>query len=113
MLEQRTELTIAKEFSFTPGPRLRAEGEFSGQAFLEELLRPRFENAMKSGAKLVVNLDGVAGYPSSFLEQAFGGLAREFGSETVLSHLELVCTDEPYITDQITKYIRRATTTTR
>ena len=108
MIGQRTELNIAKEFSTTPGPRLRSEGESSGQAFLEELLRPRFVSVVESGAKLVVNLDGVAGYPSSFLEQAFGGLAREFGREKVMNHLEIVCTDEPYITEQIDKYIRRA-----
>lgn len=108
MIGERLELSVAKDFSVTPGPRLRSEGEYSGQAFLEDLLRPKFVSASESGTKLLVDLDGVAGYPSSFLEQAFGGLAREFGTERVLRHLELVCTDEPYITDQVTKYIHRA-----
>ena len=36
------ELHIARDFSFTPGPRLREEGTYSGQEFREEILKPRF-----------------------------------------------------------------------
>lgn len=108
MIEQRMEINIAKEFSRTPGPRKRTEGESSGQQFLEEFLRPRFVAAREAGVKLSVNLNGAAGYPSSFLEEAFGGLAREFGSATVEQTLRIVCDDEPYLREQIEKYIREA-----
>lgn len=108
MIEQRTELTIANEFTPTPGPRKLTEGEFSGEQFLRDLLRPRFEAAVSAGSVLVVNLDGAAGYPTSFLEEAFGGLAREFGSAKVEKNLEIICNDEPYLADQIRKYIREA-----
>jgi len=108
MIEQRTELSIASEFTRTPGPRKRSEGDHSGEQFLEELLRPRFASTLETGGKLHVNLDGAAGYPTSFLEEAFGGLAREYGSSLVEQVLEFTCNDEPYLEAQIRKYIREA-----
>jgi hypothetical protein len=108
MIAERFELNIAKDFTPVPGPRHRSEGDYSGEKFLDELLRPRFVDAQKSNAVLHVNLDGAVGYPTSFLEQAFGGLAREFGPEEVERHLEITCTDEPYLEEQIRNYIRNA-----
>lgn len=106
MIQEQTELNIAKDFTPTPGPRKKTEGDFSGELFLEQLLRPRFQSAQASGNKLTINLDGAAGYPSSFLEAAFGGLAREFGPEQVDKTLVFICNDEPYLDEQIRKYIR-------
>jgi hypothetical protein len=99
MTVSREDLNVASEFSVTPGPRKRTEADFSGQQFLEDLLRPRFLSAHSSGSILHVNLDGAAGYPTSFLEEAFGGLAREFGAKVVLAGLEISSFDEPYLVD--------------
>ncbi|HEX5516361.1 MAG TPA: STAS-like domain-containing protein [Pseudolabrys sp.] len=68
-------LSIAKDFSRFPSGRFRSDGPHSGEAFRENHLAPK----LKTGAQLVVNLDGVAGLPSSFLEEAFGGLVRHHG----------------------------------
>ncbi len=108
MIGERLDLNIATEFTDTPGPRKCSEGEDSGQEFLEDLLRPRFLSARDANAILHINLDGAVGYPTSFLEEAFGGLAREFGSATVQRILEITCNDEPYLREQIAKYIREA-----
>ena len=108
MIAQRIELNIASDFATMPGPRKRHEGEHSGEEFLQDMLRPRFLEALAANSLLVVNLDGAIGYPTSFLEEAFGGLAREFGSTKVAENLELVCIDEPYLVEQINRYIRDA-----
>jgi hypothetical protein len=108
MTALREDLNVASEFTTTPGPRKRSEADFSGQQILEDLLRPRFLAARKSGSILKVNLDGAAGYPSSFLEEAFGGLAREFGSAEVDAVLEISSADEPYLEDDIRRYVRDA-----
>lgn len=105
-----TEISVARDFTKTPGPRKRKDGQFSGQQFLEDLLRPRFVQVRDSGSTLRVNLDGVAGYPTSFLEEAFGGLAREFSQDIVDRSIEIVCTDEPYLDQEIRRYIREART---
>jgi hypothetical protein len=108
MTGQMINLNIAAEFAVTPGPRKRTEGDHSGQEFLEDFLRPRFLSARGSGVFLNVNLNGAAGYPTSFLEEAFGGLARAFGEQAVTETLRLTCDDEPYIADDIRRYIREA-----
>jgi hypothetical protein len=103
----RLEFSIAKQFSVTPGPRNKVEGPHSGEQLLEVLL-PLFRGALDQDAVLSVDLDGTAGYATSFLEAVFGGLAREFGADQVLSHLEFHSEEEPYLIDEVTKYVREA-----
>jgi STAS-like domain of unknown function (DUF4325) len=90
-------ISVAKDFSRTPGPRLKKHGSFSGEAFRDEILIPKFREALKHDQKLVVDLDSTAGYLSSFLEEAFGGLVRA-GNEParVKQYLEIKSDDEPY-----------------
>lgn len=71
-----TQLNVATEFSRYLGGRVYDDGPFSGQEFREKLLRPKLLEAMETGSKLRVVFDGVAGMPTSFLEEAFGGLLR-------------------------------------
>lgn len=101
-------LFVSKEFSETPGPRSRDEGEYSGDEFLDSLLAPRFRIALERKTRLLVDLDGTEGYATSFLEAAFGGLAREFGSEVVLQNIELKSDDEPYLVEEVKTYITEA-----
>lgn len=107
-------IAVAREFSETPGPRFRVQGKFSGEEFLETLLRPRFEQVLQDSnpeAKLTIDLDGAAGYPTSFLEQAFGSLASIYSAELVLARLVLVSQSDPYLKDEIEGYIRDAART--
>jgi hypothetical protein len=68
-------INIAKDFSKFPAGRYVTDGEFSGQRFREKLLHPQ----LKRHKNLIVELDGTAGYGSSFLDEAFGGLVRHNG----------------------------------
>lgn len=72
-----TEISIAKEFSRTPGGRYRKHGAFSGEEFRERILWPALHDEGNDADIVEVNFDGVAGMPSSFLEEAFGGLVRK------------------------------------
>lgn len=67
-----TIIDIANEFGRSPGGRFSADGDQSGERFRRELLTP----ALRGTGYVEVHLDGVNGYPSSFLEEAFGGLVR-------------------------------------
>lgn len=104
-------LRIASDYTATPGPRNQAEGDYSGEAFLAEMLEPRFLDARKRGAKLLVDLDGAEGYATSFLEAAFGGLSRRYSFNEVLKVLEFKSEEEPYLVDEIKEYIRDAAAT--
>lgn len=70
-------IVIARDFSRYPGGRYKDDGEFSGEAFREDVLVPALNAARDTHTKVVVDIDGAAGYPASFLEEAFGGLVRE------------------------------------
>jgi hypothetical protein len=107
---QRFPLSIAAEFSRTPGPRTRAEGEHSAEEFLETGLLRRFNEAVASQGVLFVDLDGGYGYGTSFLEEAFGGLARRKGVQLVLDHVTFKSEEEPYLVDDVLSYIREALT---
>jgi hypothetical protein len=96
------------EFSRTPGFRHISDGPFSGELFFRDYLQPRFQEALDVNATLVVILDGAKGYGTSFLEESFGGLAREYGAAAVLKHLEVISEDEPYLVDDIRTYIDEA-----
>ena len=107
-------INIANDFSKFPGPRYREEGDNSGEEFRERILRPRFEAARKTGEKLIIELDGVAfGYPTSFLEESFGGLARDCGIDTVLDVLVFRSSDERLLPKEIERYIRNAEKTSQ
>lgn len=81
-------ISIAQDFSRVPSGRFRTDGPHSGQKFREDVLVP----ALKAHDHLRIVLDGVAGLPSSFAEETFGGLVREhgFSPADLLKRLELV-----------------------
>ncbi|MEM0950183.1 MAG: STAS-like domain-containing protein [Pseudomonadota bacterium] len=74
-----TTINIAKDFSRYPIGRYEADGPNSGERFRERKLVPALRDDTVSGVEVL--LDGVAGYPSSFLEEAFGGLVRVHGMD--------------------------------
>lgn len=101
-------INICKDFSDTPGARYRTEGDFSGEEFRERFLIPSFEELKNTDEKIEINFDGGYGYPTSFLEEAFGGLARKFGSNVVLKKLRFISNDEPELIKEVETYIKTA-----
>lgn len=69
------------------------------------ILIPKFEQAKSKNTVLEINLDGCFGYPSSFLDEAFGGLAKKYGSENVLKVIRFICNDQPTLKNVISEYI--------
>ena len=108
MTAEQFRIHIAKDFSRTPGPRKIVEGEFSGEAFLAGHLRPKYIEARQRRIKLLIDLDGAAGYATSFLDGAFGGLAREFPPAEVIETLTFKCEDEPDLPNEIKQFITDA-----
>jgi hypothetical protein len=101
-------ISVAKDFSETPGPRVPEEGDYSGLQFLHDLLRPKYLKAIEDHTTLTIDLDGTEGYATSFLEAAFGGLAREFDASDVLKVIQFKSNDEPYLVQEIIKYMKDA-----
>lgn len=103
-------ISVAKQYSRHPAGRVDADGPFNGKKFLERLLLPTFQRCREAGRTLRVELDGVAGYGSSFLEEAFGGLVREAGlpANQILGTLQLV-TEDDGLREEVLEYMQDAT----
>jgi hypothetical protein len=97
-------IKISNEFSETPGARHRSDGDFSGQEFFEEILEPAYLS-LKENEKIIIDLDGTDGYATSFLDEAFGGLARKYGKQNVLNKIEFISEEEPFLIDEIKTYM--------
>lgn len=69
--EQR-KIRLASDFSSVPFGRYRADGPHSGEVFRDDVLIP----ALKAHDHVLIDIDGVEGLPSSFWEEALGGLVR-------------------------------------
>jgi hypothetical protein len=89
------DIKVAEDFSRYPAGRYRTDGQWSGERFREEWLRP----ALSKGERVVIMLDGAEGYGSSFLEEAFGGLVREghFTPEQLRERLEIKSVRQGYV----------------
>ncbi len=97
-------IDVAREFTRYPAGRFKDDGPYSGQRFREEFLVP----VLDSGEKISLRLDGTAGYGSSFLEEAFGGLVRAgYDKEKVLTAFT-IDTRDPSLLNEIQDYIKNA-----
>lgn len=103
-------LKISRDFSSTPGPRYEQEGGYSGEVFRKKVLKPIIESALQERTHLVIDLDGTAGYGTSFLEEAFGGLIREdgFSFDDLNKCLIFISEEEPYLIEDIKSYLEEA-----
>ena len=72
-----TRIDVATRFNRALGIRYPSQGRWSGQEFRETILRAAVEEAIRDGETVEVNFDGCIGLPTSFLEEAFGGLFRD------------------------------------
>ena len=84
-------INIAEDFSKFPGGRVRTDGPYSGEVFREDFLIP----ALNNNEKVIIKIDGVMGYGSSFLEECFGGLVRGGQSITNLKQKLIIVYDDP------------------
>lgn len=64
-------ISVARDYSPHPGPRLIRQGPHSGEKFRRMLV-----DALNKYDRVIVDLDGTSGFGSSFLDEVFGGLVR-------------------------------------
>jgi hypothetical protein len=99
-------ISIARDFSATLGARYKTDGKWSGEEFLDSLLREKFEKAVQGDGLLLIDLDGVFGYPSSFVSGSFGKLSVDKSAEVVLRHLQFKSDDSPIRLEQVIAEIK-------
>ena len=100
-------IRIASDYTKTPGGRHKKEGNYSGEDFRESLLFPLFKESLEKDQTLIIDLDGGFGYGSSFLEEAFGGLARMTHDRRILN-IQIISEEEPRLVQDIKQYMEDA-----
>lgn len=102
-------INIKEDFSDSPGARYRKDGPHSGEEFYEEHLKKKFDEAITKNVKLVINLDGVWGYPSSFVSGSFGKLSLAFSAGKVLDTIVFISTESETRKERIIEEIKHPT----
>lgn len=92
-------INILNDFSSHPGGRFKKYSDDSGEDLFENILKPNVKLSIETGDTVEINLDGTEGFASSFLDQAFGSLAHEFG-------LSVVSEKITFISNEVPNYIR-------
>ena len=100
-MEVKDTIVIARDFHDDPGAREEKDGLNSGDLFYNELLHPKYLKAVEEGYTVLIDLDGVFGYPSSFVSGSFGKLSIQYGPEEVLKHLSFKSDRRPIRIDKI------------
>ncbi len=105
----KSDFFIAKEFGKTPSARIEEEGKLSGRE-LRNILIPMIRQSLSDGQRFTIDMDGTAGYGTSFLEEVFGGLIRIAGFS--LHDLEMCLiiksNEDPDLVDEVWEDIRDA-----
>lgn len=84
------------DFTEYPGVRYKHQGNNdSGEDFYFEKVKPFFQKALDENKVLLVDIDGTAGYASSFLDESFGNLVYDFPYENIIKQLEIKSIEEP------------------
>ena len=78
MRKNEITIDIADCFSRHPAGRVASDGPDNGERFRDEILVPALRKAMElnEDTRVIVDIDGCRSLGSTFLEEAFGGLAR-------------------------------------
>ena len=97
-------INVAKDYSPFPAGRFMTDGPYSGERFRQDILAP----ALAKSEVIEVELDGVSGFGSSFLDEAFGGLVRGnlIAAADVTRRIKLHASDESLI-EEVLSYMRK------
>ncbi len=91
-------ISVAEDFTPFPGPAFGLGGDIHKG---DEILIP----ALQKNVPFTLDLDGVVGYPPSFLEEAFGGLVRRgYSLPQIKKLMTLKCSKRARI-DEIEMYM--------
>ncbi|EMO47265.1 STAS-like domain-containing protein [Leptospira santarosai] len=99
-------IKVAKDFSDVVGHRYRADGPKSGEEFREDFLEPVLED--QNVEAIEIDMDDTWGYPSSFLEECFGGLVRKYGKGLIKSRIKFFSNQDESLQGRIEEIINKA-----
>lgn len=102
----RNVIDVGKDFNRLPFGRFRIDGEYSAEAFLEDLLIP----SLKDNDVITIDLSNAFGLGSSFLDGVFGVLASrmKWDVSTFEQHINIISDVVPILKSEILEYVLEA-----
>jgi hypothetical protein len=104
MSNQSNIIDIGRDFSRYPAGRFKSDGPYCGEIFREKFLEP----VVRENVKATIELDSTAGYGSSFLEEAFGGLIRKGYTVRQVKDAISLHSEDAGLIEEIQEYIEDA-----
>lgn len=106
MSDQNTvKYKFVEKYTKFPGGRFERLGPYSGEDFREKVLRNIFE----SGKSIEIDATGVVtSFSPSFLDEAFGSLAKEYGLEKFRNTVKIFSADNEKLAEKMMYYVERA-----
>lgn len=100
-------ISIANDFSTTPGARYRTDGKFSGQEFYEDILKPELDTIWNNPNHFItVDFDGTFGYASSFISEVFLRLSNDFKDKSKIKEkINFKSDEDPLLVDSVLETI--------
>jgi hypothetical protein len=93
-------INFVRDFTSAPGGRFKAHGDHSGEAFRDDILRP----ALARYGTVVIEMNGVAGFAASFIDEVFRPILDEHGLEWMREHIIVEMDDDAFIVDELGDY---------
>jgi STAS-like domain of unknown function (DUF4325) len=90
-----TTINFVQDFTRFPGGRLIKYGPNSGEEFRERVLKP----ALAEYDQVTLDMNGVLGFPASFLDEVFGVLAGQLGREELKRKLKIILDNKVTLTE--------------
>lgn len=105
-MTRSVKIDLARQFSPEPFGRYPSHGPASGERFRKEFL----ERALLAGDDVIVDIDGVTGLSSSFLDEAFAGLVRQrvVTLEQFRARVHIKSDTDPSYIDDVLEYVSEA-----
>ena len=109
VVSKPTVVDVGNAFGRFPAGRFRSESLLSGEAFREDLAEP----ALVDGGDVVFDFTSVVGFPSSFLEEAFGGLIRTAigrgdDPDALITRIKVLSPTDPSLVEEVRQCMMNA-----
>lgn len=105
-MAETVRIDVARDFSAAPFGRYPTHGPASGQRFRTDFL----ERPLRNGDRVIVDIDGVTGLSSSFLDEAFAGLVRQgiLPAENFFDFVTIKSDRDPTYIEDVRDYVSEA-----
>ena len=92
-MSNRKVLVRVADFTLLPGARYVSDGEGSAEQFFDDFIVDKIKEP--NNTSLMIDLDGTAGYASSFVSELAVRICKAFGRRYAKKNVEITSNEDP------------------